>query len=144
MTEATAVIARGIGKPDLRYEQLTYDQMRQGGWTQRVLRPKKAAVYIEMFQGHQHRVSSLRKSRGPQGNSTPTSFENILCGTSLCLHIGEGFRCVSSGCVSSAALVFRLFARLVFRKAASENCRLGDRVMNGTAFNEKKELFQAR
>ena len=34
MTEATAVIARGIGKPGLRYEQLTYDQVRQGCWTQ--------------------------------------------------------------------------------------------------------------
>src|SRR5580700_2175867 len=29
MTEATAVIARGIGKPDLRYEQFPYDQMQQ-------------------------------------------------------------------------------------------------------------------
>src|SRR4029077_8863671 len=29
MTEATAVMARGIGKPDLRYEQFTYDQVRQ-------------------------------------------------------------------------------------------------------------------
>src|ERR1700674_2834376 len=29
MTEATAVIARGIGKPDLRYQQFPYDQMQQ-------------------------------------------------------------------------------------------------------------------
>jgi uncharacterized protein YbjT (DUF2867 family) len=29
MTEATAVIARGIGKPDLRYEQFPYDQVQQ-------------------------------------------------------------------------------------------------------------------
>src|SRR5271156_875945 len=29
MTEATAVIARGIGKPDLRYQQFTYDQVQQ-------------------------------------------------------------------------------------------------------------------
>src|ERR1700675_1257897 len=28
MTEATAVIARGIGKPDLRYEQFSYDQVQ--------------------------------------------------------------------------------------------------------------------
>src|ERR1700678_3643441 len=49
MTEVTAAIARGIGKPDLRYEQFSYDQVRQGlvqmGWS-----PKKTAVYIEMFQ----------------------------------------------------------------------------------------------
>src|SRR5258705_11623033 len=29
MTEATAVISRGIGKPDLRYVQFSYDQMQQ-------------------------------------------------------------------------------------------------------------------
>jgi uncharacterized protein YbjT (DUF2867 family) len=29
MTEVTAVIARGIGKPDLRYEQFSYDQVQQ-------------------------------------------------------------------------------------------------------------------
>ena len=29
MTEATAVIARGIDKPDLRYEQFPYDQVQQ-------------------------------------------------------------------------------------------------------------------
>ena len=29
MTEVTAAIARGIGKPDLRYEQFSYDQVRQ-------------------------------------------------------------------------------------------------------------------
>src|ERR1700731_3206750 len=29
MTEATAVIARGIGKPDLRYQQFPYDQVQQ-------------------------------------------------------------------------------------------------------------------
>ena len=27
MTEVTAVIARGIGKPDLRYQQFPYDQV---------------------------------------------------------------------------------------------------------------------
>src|SRR5579864_3462888 len=29
MAEATAIIARAIGKPDLRYEHFTYDQMQQ-------------------------------------------------------------------------------------------------------------------
>ena len=29
MTETTTVIARGIGKPDLRYEQFRYDQVQQ-------------------------------------------------------------------------------------------------------------------
>ena len=48
MTEVTAVIARGIGKPDLRYQQLPYDQVQQA-LTQVGFSPKKAAVYIEMF-----------------------------------------------------------------------------------------------
>src|SRR3984893_9345596 len=46
MTEATAVIARGIGKPDLRYQQFPYDQMQQA-LTQMGMSSKKAAVYIE-------------------------------------------------------------------------------------------------
>src|SRR6202021_526515 len=49
MTEATAVIARGIDKPGLRYQQFSYDQMEQG-LTQMGFSPKKAAVYIEMFK----------------------------------------------------------------------------------------------
>jgi hypothetical protein len=30
MKSAAPVIARGIGKPDLRYEQFPYDQVQQG------------------------------------------------------------------------------------------------------------------
>src|SRR6476646_11914312 len=47
MAEATAVIARSIGKPDLRYEQFSYDQVQQA-LAQMGFSPKKAAVYIEM------------------------------------------------------------------------------------------------
>jgi uncharacterized protein YbjT (DUF2867 family) len=49
MTEATAVIARGIGKPDLRYEQFPYDQVQQV-LTQMGVPPKGAALYIEMYK----------------------------------------------------------------------------------------------
>src|SRR5580700_527081 len=49
MTEATAVIARGIGKPDLRYEQFPYDQVQQA-LTQLGVPPKGAAMYIEMYK----------------------------------------------------------------------------------------------
>src|SRR5712675_3025832 len=49
MAEATAIIARGLGKPDLRYEQFSYDQVRQA-LTQTGFSPKKAAVYLEMFE----------------------------------------------------------------------------------------------
>src|ERR1700741_4643821 len=43
MTEATAVIARGIGKPDLLYEQFRYDQGQQA-LTQLGVPPKGAAM----------------------------------------------------------------------------------------------------
>jgi uncharacterized protein YbjT (DUF2867 family) len=76
MTEATAVIARGIGKPDLRYEQSPYDQTRQA-LTQAGFSPKKAAVYIEMFQAINAGVLAALEPRSPE-NSTLTSFEKFV------------------------------------------------------------------
>jgi uncharacterized protein YbjT (DUF2867 family) len=76
MTEATAVIARGIGKPDLRYEQFSYDQLQQV-LTQAGFSPKKAAVYIEMFKAINAGVLAAQEPRSPQ-NSTPTSFEKFV------------------------------------------------------------------
>jgi uncharacterized protein YbjT (DUF2867 family) len=76
MTEVTAAIAQGIGKPDLRYEQFSYDQVRQvlvqAGWS-----PKKAAVYIEMFEAINGGVLAAQEPRSPQ-NSTPTTFEKFV------------------------------------------------------------------
>src|SRR6476646_4905059 len=76
MAEATAVIARGIGKPDLRYEQFSYDQVQQA-LAQMGFSPKKAAVYIEMFQAINAGVLAAQEPRSPQ-NSTPTSFEKFV------------------------------------------------------------------
>jgi len=76
MTEATRVIARGIGKPDLRYEQFSYDQVRQA-LTQAGFSPKKAAVYIEMFQAINAGLLAAQEPRSAQ-NSTPTSFEKFV------------------------------------------------------------------
>jgi uncharacterized protein YbjT (DUF2867 family) len=76
MTEATAVIARGIGKPDLRYEQFSYGQLQQV-LTQAGFSPKKAAVYIEMFQSINAGLLAAQEPRSPQ-NSTPTSFEQFV------------------------------------------------------------------
>jgi uncharacterized protein YbjT (DUF2867 family) len=76
MTEATAAIARGIGKPDLRYEQFSYDQVQQV-MTQAGFSPKKAAVYIEMFQSINAGLLAAQEPRSPQ-NSTPTSFEKFV------------------------------------------------------------------
>src|SRR6202166_491675 len=76
MKEATAVIARGIGKPDLRYEQFPYDQVQQV-LEQTGMPPKKAAVYIEMFNAMNTGVLAALEPRSPE-NSTPTPFEQFV------------------------------------------------------------------
>src|SRR5437588_10355788 len=45
MAEVTGVIARGIGKPELRYQQFPYDQVQEV-LTQREMPPRPAAVQI--------------------------------------------------------------------------------------------------
>src|SRR6266403_202352 len=76
MTEATAVIARGIGKPDLRYEQFPYDQVQQV-LTQIGIPPKGAALYIEMYKAINAGVLVPQEPRSPE-NTTPTSFETFV------------------------------------------------------------------
>jgi uncharacterized protein YbjT (DUF2867 family) len=76
MKEATAVIAHGIGNPDLRYQQFSYDQMQQA-LTQMGFSPKKAAVYIEMFKAINTGIIAAQEPRLPE-NSTPTSFEKFV------------------------------------------------------------------
>jgi len=76
MTEATAAIARGIGKPDLRYGQFSYDQVQQV-LEHMGMPPKKAAVYIEMFKAINAGVLAAQEPRSPE-NSTLTSFEEFV------------------------------------------------------------------
>jgi uncharacterized protein YbjT (DUF2867 family) len=75
MTEVTAVIARAIGKPDLRYEQFPYDQVQQV-LTQMGVPPKGAALYIEMYKAINAGVLAPLEPRSPE-NTTPTSFERF-------------------------------------------------------------------
>jgi uncharacterized protein YbjT (DUF2867 family) len=76
MTEATAVIARGIGKPDLRYQQLSYDRAQQA-LTQLGVPPKTAALYVELYKAINAGVLAAQEPRSPE-NSTPTSFEEFV------------------------------------------------------------------
>jgi uncharacterized protein YbjT (DUF2867 family) len=76
MAEVTAVIGRGIGKPDLRYEHLPFDQAQQA-LTQIGIPPKTAAVYIEMYKAISAGVVAAQEPRSPE-NSTPTSFEKFV------------------------------------------------------------------
>jgi uncharacterized protein YbjT (DUF2867 family) len=76
MAEATRIIARGIGKPDLRYVQFSYDQMQQA-LEKMGMPPEKAAVYIEMFTAINTGLLAPQEPRSLQ-NSTPTSFEEFV------------------------------------------------------------------
>jgi hypothetical protein len=76
MTEAAAVIARGIGKPDLRYEQFPYEQVQQV-LTQMGVPPKGATLYIEMYKAINAGVLIPLGPRSPE-NTTPTSFEQFV------------------------------------------------------------------
>jgi uncharacterized protein YbjT (DUF2867 family) len=76
MTETTAVIARGIGKPDLRYQQFPYDQVQQA-LTQLGVPPKGAAMYIEMYKAINAAVLVPLEPRSKE-NTTPTSIEQFV------------------------------------------------------------------
>ena len=76
MTEATAVIARGIGKPDLRYQQFPYDQVQQV-LTQLGVPPKGAAMYIEMYKSINAGVLVPLEPRSRE-NTAPTSLERFV------------------------------------------------------------------
>jgi uncharacterized protein YbjT (DUF2867 family) len=76
MNEATAVIARGIGKPDLRYVQFPYDQVQQV-LAQMGISPKTAAQFIEMYKAINEGVVAAQEPRSPE-NTTLTSFEKFV------------------------------------------------------------------
>jgi len=76
MTEVTAAIARGIGKPDLRYQQLSYDQVQQA-LIDLGVPPKGAALYVEMYKAINEQVVVPLEPRSPE-NTTPTSFESFV------------------------------------------------------------------
>jgi hypothetical protein len=76
VTQATAAIARDIGKPDLQYRQFPYDQVQQV-LTQMGIPPKGAALYIEMYKAINTGVLTPLEPRSPE-NTTGTSFEKFV------------------------------------------------------------------
>jgi uncharacterized protein YbjT (DUF2867 family) len=76
MTDATAVLGRGIGKPDLRYQQFPYDQVKQV-LTELGVPPKGAAMYIEMYKAINAGVLVPLEPRSKE-NTTPTSIEQFV------------------------------------------------------------------
>jgi uncharacterized protein YbjT (DUF2867 family) len=76
MTEVVAVISRGIGKPDLRYVQFSYEQVEQT-LVQMGLSAKTAAYLIEMFQGLNNGIVAGLEPRSA-ANTTQTSIETFV------------------------------------------------------------------
>jgi uncharacterized protein YbjT (DUF2867 family) len=76
VNEATSIIARGIGKPDLRYVQFPYDQVQQV-LMQMGIQPKTAGQFIEMYKAINERLVAAQEPRSPE-NTTPTSFERFV------------------------------------------------------------------
>jgi uncharacterized protein YbjT (DUF2867 family) len=76
MTEVAAAIARGIDKPDLRYQQFPYEQVQQV-LTQLGVPPKGAAMYIEMYKSINAGVLVPLEPRSKE-NTTPTSIEQFV------------------------------------------------------------------
>jgi uncharacterized protein YbjT (DUF2867 family) len=76
ITEATAVIARGIGKPDLRYVQFPYEQVQQV-LTQMGIPAKTAGQFIEMYAAINSGLVAGQEGRSAE-NTTPTSFERFV------------------------------------------------------------------
>jgi uncharacterized protein YbjT (DUF2867 family) len=76
VNEATSIIARGIGKPDLRYVQFPYDQVQQV-LMQMGIQPKTAGQFIEMYKAINERLVAAQEPRSPE-NTTPTSFEKFV------------------------------------------------------------------
>ena len=76
MTEVTAVIGRAIGKPDLPYQQFSYDPVEHA-LTDLGVPPKGAALYVEMYKAINEQVVVPLEPRSAE-NTTPTSFEKFV------------------------------------------------------------------
>jgi hypothetical protein len=75
-TEVTAAIGKAIGKPDLKYVQLTGDQFR-GALVQTGMSEQLAALLVEMTDALNSGKSHPLESRTSQ-NTTPTSYETFV------------------------------------------------------------------
>ncbi len=73
--EATRILGAKIGKPDLAYVQLPYEDFAKG-LTQAGFHPKMAALYAEMTRGFNEGKIKPIEGRNPK-TTTPTRFEDF-------------------------------------------------------------------
>jgi uncharacterized protein YbjT (DUF2867 family) len=76
MPEATAIIGGAIGKPDLRYQQLTSDQFH-GALVQMGMSKNIADLFVEMAEGLNSGHVRALEPRSKR-NTTPTSYEQFV------------------------------------------------------------------
>lgn len=76
INETAAIIARGIGKPDLRYVQFPYEQVQQV-LMQMGIPVKTAALFIEMYKAF-NEDAVVAQERRSADNTTPTSLETFV------------------------------------------------------------------
>jgi len=74
--EITAIIGKAIGKPDLKYVQLTAEQFH-GVLLRMGMSEKIAALLVEMTQSLDSGYIKPLEERSP-GNTTPTSYETFV------------------------------------------------------------------
>jgi uncharacterized protein YbjT (DUF2867 family) len=76
MAEATAVIGKAIGKPDLRYVQFPYPDALQG-MVKMGLPQEMAELYVDMSKGFNEGIAKPTQPRSA-ATTTPTSFETFV------------------------------------------------------------------
>lgn len=76
MAEATAIIGKAIGKPDLRYVQFPYPDA-QKGMVAAGLPDEMAALYVDMSKGFNEGITKATQPRSA-ATTTPTSFEKFV------------------------------------------------------------------
>lgn len=79
MNEVTAILGRTIGKPDLRYHQLTYEQFR-GALTQTGMSTQVAGLLVEMSQALNNGHVRALEPRSMR-NTTQTAYEQFAADT---------------------------------------------------------------
>lgn len=85
--EITAIIGKGIGKPDLGYVQLNDDQLRPA-MQQMGMSPNFVNLLLEMSASLNSGYMRALEKRTPQ-NSTPTSYESFVADTFVPLYKGK-------------------------------------------------------
>jgi uncharacterized protein YbjT (DUF2867 family) len=76
MTEVTTLIGKAIGKPELQYRQITYDQFR-GVLMQMGASPGIADMFVEMSEALNSGHARALEARS-QRNTTSTSYERFV------------------------------------------------------------------